>query len=767
VCSGNGFSLSPSITFDWTPSSGAAAYSVIRDGATIASDLTQTSFSDTAVTAGQTYTYSVVARDQNGATQPSANSLTLTAPYCQPPDPPALAASSICLSARPAVQLSWNSVARAENYDLYKNGIRIQSSLPPSTTSYIDTNVTAGQTVSYFVRPTNVGTIGQQNDPTTPSDSNTVTLTVSNPCPPPPPAPAVSANATCATSGPAPTAKVTITWTASPGATSYALYRNDSAVVTSTTATSYEDFVAAGNSYTYKVYASGEGGQGAFGSAIVNVAANICAQPPGAITLQASSVCNSSNVAVVRLSWSSSTNATLYTIYRDNTAIATRDSSGTFEDAVAVGSTHTYFVRASNNDGQTDSSPVTITLTDPCPRPPGAFTSSVSVFCSNNAAAVRVTWTASSGASSYSVIRNNVTIATGLTGTSYDDTNVTVGATYSYVVRAVNNSGTADTASSGVTVVDPCPRPPGPLTLSGGSYCSGTAAAVHLSWSPAAGALSYSIVRNDTVIATNVSGTTYEDTNVSAGTSYTYIVRALNANGSTDSNPLSVTPASCNVPAPRADLEVSNVTLSQTTVGAGQTVDVTYTIANNGNAAAGETQTRIRIGSGASPQSSDVLLFSVATPPLAAGASRTETRTVTISGVGGGTYSIYVSVNDDRVVDETTFSNNIGRGGPLNVAQPQCQVSCLVSAPAKATVGQNVTFSLLSTPSCPATVSWLLGDDMVGGGATTSTQYAKPGTYTWTVNVTTESGASCSNAGQIEVTAKSSPATSRRRSVRH
>jgi PKD repeat protein len=64
-------------------------------------------------------------------------------------------------------------------------------------------------------------------------------------------------------------------------------------------------------------------------------------------------------------------------------------------------------------------------------------------------------------------------------------------------------------------------------------------------------------------------------------------------------------------------------------------------------------------------------------------------------------------------------------------------------------------------------VSWLFGDDMVGGGVSSSAIYAKPGVYTWTVSVTGEGGSSCSNAGTIEVTAKPSTTPSRRRSVRH
>jgi chitodextrinase len=55
---------------------------------------------------------------------------------------------------------------------------------------------------------------------------------------------------------------------------------------------------------------------------------------------------------------------------------------------------------------------------------------------------VTLTWGASSGATSYNVSRNGVTIAS-VTGTSYVNTSVTKGTAYTYQVFAVNNVGTS------------------------------------------------------------------------------------------------------------------------------------------------------------------------------------------------------------------------------------------------------------------------------------------------------------------------------------
>ncbi|HVG23144.1 MAG TPA: hypothetical protein VND45_03230, partial [Thermoanaerobaculia bacterium] len=231
----------PSLTFDWTPSSGATSYEVVRDSVFLA-NTNSTSFEDTNVVSGQTYTYAVFARDATPDRTRSANTVTMTAPYCTPPDSPTLTATLICQSGNAAVQLTWTAAARTDTYDVFRNGVVIRSNLPASTTSIVDTNVTVGTTYSYFVRPQNLSTSGPPSPPppSTPRDSNTETLVVTNPCPPPPSPPTVTTSAFCGTAAGLPSPKVTVSWSAPAGATSYSLFRNDT-FITTTTGTTYED----------------------------------------------------------------------------------------------------------------------------------------------------------------------------------------------------------------------------------------------------------------------------------------------------------------------------------------------------------------------------------------------------------------------------------------------------------------------------------------------------------------------------------------------
>lgn len=173
-------------------------------------------------------------------------------------------------------------------------------------------------------------------------------------------------------------------------------------------------------------------------------------------------------------------------------------------------------------------------------------------------AQVSLTWTASTGATSYSVKRALsasgpfTTIAANVSGTSYSNTGLINGTTYYYVVTATNavgesvNSATATaTPVAGVTA----PAAPTALTATAGN------AQVSLTWTASTGATSYDVKRAlsasgpFTTIATNVSGTSYTNTALTNGTTYHYVVSAVNAAGqSADSAVASATPQSVVVP---------------------------------------------------------------------------------------------------------------------------------------------------------------------------------------------------------------------------
>jgi PKD repeat protein len=83
-----------------------------------------------------------------------------------------------------------------------------------------------------------------------------------------------------------------------------------------------------------------------------------------------------------------------------------------------------------------------------------------------------------------------------------------------------------------------------------------------------------------------------------------------------------------------------------------------------------------------------------------------------------------------------------------------CTVTCSATVPATADVGSAVSFAGQATASdcagSPA-FSWDFGDGTSGSGATASHAYAAPGSYDWTLTVTTDDE-TCTRTGTIEVT---------------
>ncbi|MBW5449425.1 glycoside hydrolase [Cohnella sp. CFH 77786] len=168
-------------------------------------------------------------------------------------------------------------------------------------------------------------------------------------------------------------------------------------------------------------------------------------------------------------------------------------------------------------------------------------------------AQVALSWTASSGAASYNVKRATTsggpytTVATGVTSTGYTNTGLTNGTTYYYVVSAVNSAGesanssqASATPTTGTTVA----AAPTGLTATAGN------AQVALSWTASSGAASYNVKRATTsggpytTVATGITSTGYTNTGLTNGTTYFYVVSAVNSAGeSANSAQASATPS--------------------------------------------------------------------------------------------------------------------------------------------------------------------------------------------------------------------------------
>jgi len=183
-----------------------------------------------------------------------------------------------------------------------------------------------------------------------------------------------------------------------------------------------------------------------------------------------------------------------------------------------------------------------------CATTPPAAPTGLSATAGN--AQASLSWNPSTGATSYNVLRSTTnggpytTIATSLTTTNYTDTGLTNGTTYYYVVQAANSGGTSPNSNqASATPTCPVAAAPTGLTATAGN------AQVSLGWTASSGASSYNVKRSTTsggpytTIAPGVTTTSYTDMGLTNGTTYFYVVSAVNSCGEGgNSSQVSATP---------------------------------------------------------------------------------------------------------------------------------------------------------------------------------------------------------------------------------
>ena len=526
------------VALTWAASTGATSYSVKRSTtsgsgyAAVTSSLAGTSFTDTGLTNGTTYYYVVSAANSVGSSadssqvvaNPASTGSTLAAP------------TNLKATVGSYVYLTWSGVSGANTYTVKRSTTSgsgyttIGSGI--SGTNHFDFGVNSGTTYYYVV--TAVNATGESAPSAQVSTGPETSV---------PTAPAVPTNLQAAAGN----GQVALTWTASSGATGYHVKRSTTngsgyQAVTSglVSGSSYTDTsVTNGTTYYYVVTAVNNAGESASSSQVAATPASTGS------TLAAPTNLKATVGSYVYLTWSGVSGAASYRVKRSTTSGTGYTTIGSgitgtnhFDFGVNSGTTYYYVVTAVNAAGESaPSAPASTGGGTSTPTVPVAPTG---VQAAPGSAQITLTWTASSGATGYHVKRSTtsgsgyVAVTSGLiAGTSYTDTNVTNGTTYYYVVTAANDAGesagssqvAATPASTGSTL-------PAPANLKAtvGSY-------VYLTWNAVPGASTYTVKRSTTSgtgftpIATGLTGPTHFDFGVNSGTTYYYVVTAVNAAG--------------------------------------------------------------------------------------------------------------------------------------------------------------------------------------------------------------------------------------------
>ncbi len=468
-------------------------------------------------------------------------SIAVAIPAAAAPGAFQLTGTAVCTSNAPAVSLQWTPSRGATSYDV----IRDDGQHPFVLNGYAyDTNVvTGGPAHTYFVRASDGGPVT--------TDSNSVSVApFPTPCSPAPVPFTITGFAYCDPGDPqhSMSPAVQVEWHSVLYAASFDLYFNG--VFFSTLAShgsSLFTYVGrgdwlAGQTITFYVVARNPVGTSTSNTIELTVAADICSAAPPVPVLSGSAVCdNNAHVPAVQLDWTDVPGASGYQLFRNGVPYVIPGNFGYTDKNVVPGQTYTYNV-ATTGLAAPLSNTVTVTVSDDA-CPPLGFTASAFAICPHAAPAVRLTWSPSVHATSYTVSRDGNVVSGTLPATAgeYIDESATQGF-HAYSVLSSNASG-RQMASTNVSISRAdCGLAPGAFIASATGDCNHGAPAVIISWSLADGATSYLVVR-DGVTITGSGSLAYVDTNVVANQSYTYTILASNAYGNASAAVGPITPS--------------------------------------------------------------------------------------------------------------------------------------------------------------------------------------------------------------------------------
>ena len=513
-------------TLSWTASATAKTYTVKRSSTAggpyvaVKTGLTATTFTNTGLTNGTAYFYVVTAVNAGGES-PASNEAKVI--------PIAPAAKPVGLAAVPGdrqVALSWSASTGATTYTVKRatksGGPYTTVAAGLTTVASTDPGLTNGTTYYYVVSASNAA--GQES-----ANSAQVSATPALMPPAPTGVTAVAGNG-----------QVLVSWKAAAGTT--AGYTVKRATVRTGPFTVVQGGVTGtsllctgltnGTAYYFVVTASSAGGEGAASAAVTATPLAPPAAPAGVTATPGN--------ARVTLTWTAVAGATGgYNVKRGTvnggpyTVVQNGLNATAFTDTgLTNGTAYFYVVTALNAGGESNASTTATTAPVAPPAAPGG------VAATPRDGRALLAWDPAVGAASYTLKVATTgggpytSVQAGVTTNAFTHAGLTNGNTYFYVVSASNAGG--ESANSVEVRVTPQPPPPAPTGLA----AQALNAKVNLIWNASPGATGYVLRRALTsggpyadVTVPPLAATGYTDTGLTNGTTYFYVVVALNASG--------------------------------------------------------------------------------------------------------------------------------------------------------------------------------------------------------------------------------------------
>lgn len=498
------------LSWDASPTAGSVTYEVQRANAeagpytNVGAGRTETSFTDSSGSPGRTYWYRVRALNSAGPSDWSTSVPALTLPD--------RTTGLIAVGKLGQVDLTWTAVNGAVEYEVFQfdadAGDFVSLGLGSGTSRTVG-SLAPGTTYRFTVRAHNASGPGALSDE---RSATTHALAPTN---------------LVAQSG---HDSVSLSWTASSGATAYRIKRASSAggsyetLTPDVTATSFVDGARGhGITWYYQVYALNS-------DSVESLPSNVASAttvPAAPSTLTAVLSGND-----VQLTWSAASGASGYKVFVSQTSgsgfTQADDVTGTTWTHVGpdAGSTYFYVVRAYNPGGESADSPEA-SITTPPPAP-------ANLQATVTGTSIELTWDVAGGATAYNVERANApggnwtTRASNLVATTFNDSGDR-GQTYLYRVYATNVGGTGPRSGSVQVTVAPA----APQNVA--AVATGTT--VRVSWTAPSGATSFRVWRGTTsggpydTLAGEPAASPFDDPDLSSSATYFYVVEAVNDGG--------------------------------------------------------------------------------------------------------------------------------------------------------------------------------------------------------------------------------------------
>ena len=438
----------------WSSSANAASYEVYRStskssGYQLVAIVYENFYTDAdALTPNKTYYYKVRAIDNYGTASKFSSIVSLAAYGVQAP----VIISAALVDRMPT--LTWHPTAYATGYEIYRS--------TASSSGYTLIGIVTGTTftdasVLTALKPYYYKVRAFDEHGNVSSFSSVFSIT------------AYGVGKPASISAEIVNGRPVITWSAASGAVTYQIYRavksGSYTLVGTVSGTSFTDNanLTVGKTYYYKVRACDSyGTTGAFSSYASVVISAASPTPNGPLPAP---VNVSASMATGRpvVTWNAVSGAANYQIYRaiksGSYSLVGTVSGTTFTDTanLTVGKTYYYKVRACDSYGTegTFSSYVSVVITA---TNPSSLEAPTGVSATMIDSMPVITWNAVSGAAEYQVYRavksgTYALVATVYDTCFYDASDLTLGMTYYYKVRAVGNDGTAGAFSSYVSII--------------------------------------------------------------------------------------------------------------------------------------------------------------------------------------------------------------------------------------------------------------------------------------------------------------------------